>query len=230
MKWVQLQIPLITPLLAGIATFRQHEGKQARITRTDKSEGEIEYHQSSFEFATYEIAFEAARVSLAALSKEASEAMDLVVPDIVDGLVYGSRSLSVCGFLGAYLLSERTLDTFDPSITERIRTVLSREIKYVRLAGESDVPLFLLLASALEQLGDIKAAEAAMLSLVRTISKLNQRHSPAALADPYHDTEQVLLHSFGADMLSSKYGVSPASLLSLRPAFRWVSCDILRYS
>lgn len=50
-KWVQLQIPLVAPLLAGIATFRQHEGKQARITRTDKSEGEIEYHQSSFEFA-----------------------------------------------------------------------------------------------------------------------------------------------------------------------------------
>jgi hypothetical protein len=33
--------------------------------------------------STYEIAFEAARVSLAALSKEAAEAMDLVVPDIV---------------------------------------------------------------------------------------------------------------------------------------------------
>jgi hypothetical protein len=50
-KWVQLQIPLVAPLLAGIATFRQHEGKQAKITRTDKSEGKIEYHQSSFEFA-----------------------------------------------------------------------------------------------------------------------------------------------------------------------------------
>lgn len=148
---------------------------------------------------TYEIAVEAARVSLAALSKEASEAMDLVVPDIVDGLVYGSRSLLVCGFLGAYFLSERALDTFDASITERVRTVLLRELKYVRLAGESDVPLFLLLASALEQLGEIKAAQATMLSLVRTISKFNQRHSPMALADPYHDTEQVLLHVFGAD-------------------------------
>lgn len=50
MKWVQLQIPLLTPLLSGIATFKQHEGKQARIIRIDKSEGEIEYHQSSFEF------------------------------------------------------------------------------------------------------------------------------------------------------------------------------------
>jgi hypothetical protein len=49
-KWVQEQIPLLTPLLAGIATFRQHEGKQARVTRTDDSEREIEYHQSSFEF------------------------------------------------------------------------------------------------------------------------------------------------------------------------------------
>lgn len=50
-RWVQLQIPLLTPLLAGIATFRQHEGKQARITRADNSEGQIEYRQSSFEFA-----------------------------------------------------------------------------------------------------------------------------------------------------------------------------------
>jgi hypothetical protein len=50
-KWMQLQIPLLTPLLVGIATFRQHEGKQARITRTDKSEGKIEYHQLRFEFA-----------------------------------------------------------------------------------------------------------------------------------------------------------------------------------
>ncbi len=149
--------------------------------------------------STYEIAFEAARVSLAALSKEAAEAMDLVVPDIVDGLIYGSRSLLVCGFLGAYLLSERTMGTFDESMTERVRAVLSRELKYIRLAGESDVPLFLLLGSALEQLGDIRAAEAMVISLVRTISKSNQRHSPAALADPYHDTEQVLLHAFGAD-------------------------------
>ena len=31
-------------------------------------------------------------------------------------------------------------------------------------------------------------------------------------------------------MLALKYVVSPASLLSLRPAFRWVSRDILRYS
>lgn len=148
---------------------------------------------------TYDIALEAARVSLAALSKEASEAEDLVVPDTVDGLVYGSRSLLVCGFLAAYLLSERTLDTFDPSITESIRAVLSREFGYVKIAGESDVPLFLLLANALEQLGDVKMAEAAMLSLVLTISKLNQRHSAGALADPYHDTEQVLLHAYGAD-------------------------------
>jgi hypothetical protein len=31
-------------------------------------------------------------------------------------------------------------------------------------------------------------------------------------------------------MLASKDGVSSASLLSLRPAFRWVSRDILRYT
>jgi hypothetical protein len=38
-----------------------------------------------------------------------------------------------------------------------------------------------------------------MLSLVRTLATVNQRHSREALADPYHDLEQVLLHQMGAD-------------------------------
>src|SRR5438093_9412216 len=59
--------------------------------------------------ASYDLALEAARTALASLSREAAEAKDLVVPDMMDGLVYPSRALLVCGFLGAYLLSERTL-------------------------------------------------------------------------------------------------------------------------
>jgi hypothetical protein len=51
-RWVQQQIPAVTPLIQGIATFRQHEGKVAKIVRTDKSEDGIEYRQSSFEFVT----------------------------------------------------------------------------------------------------------------------------------------------------------------------------------
>ena len=148
---------------------------------------------------SYELALEAARVALASLSKEAAHAEDLVVSDLVDGLVYPSRALLVSGFLGAYLLSERILGDVAESETKRVRTILTREASYVEVVGESDIPAFMLTACALEQIGQIQTAEAMMLSLVRTLSKLNQRHSAGALADPYHDTEQVLLQKIDAD-------------------------------
>jgi|CZLA01.1.fsa_nt_gi hypothetical protein len=50
LRWVQQQIPAVTPLIQGITTFRQHEGRVGTIVRTDKSEAGIEYRQSSFEF------------------------------------------------------------------------------------------------------------------------------------------------------------------------------------
>ena len=148
---------------------------------------------------SYELALEAARVALAAMSKEAAHGEDLVVPDLIDGLIYPSRSLLVSGFLGAYFLSERTLGDVDESVTERVRTILTREVSHVKIVGESDVPAFMITACVLGQLGQIQTAEGMMLSLVRTLSKLNQRHSDKALADPYHDTEQVLLQQIGAD-------------------------------
>ena len=148
---------------------------------------------------SYELALEAARVALAELSREADQAEDLVVPDLIEGFVYPSRALMVSGFLGAYLLSERTMGDVDESVTERVRRVLTREAPYVKIVGESDVPAFTITACTLGQLGQIQASERMMLSLVRTLSMLNQRHSDRALADPYHDTEQVLLQQIGAD-------------------------------
>ena len=148
---------------------------------------------------SYELAFEAARVALAELSREADQAEDLVVPDLIEGFVYPSRALLVSGFLGAYLLSERTLGDVDESVTERVRTVLTREAPHVKIVGESDVPALMITACTLGQLGQIQTSEGMMLSLVRTLSMLNQRRSDKALADPYHDTEQVLLQQIGAD-------------------------------
>jgi hypothetical protein len=43
------------------------------------------------------------------IGKGGADAKDLVIPDLMDGLVYPSRALLVCGFLSAYVLSERTL-------------------------------------------------------------------------------------------------------------------------
>ena len=148
---------------------------------------------------SYELALEAARVALASLSKEAADVQDLVVPDMVEGLVYPSRALLVSGFLGAYFLSERTLGNVDEPKRKQVRTVLKREVSHLRIVGESDAPAWMITACALENLGQIQIAEGMMLTLVRTLSKLNQRHSEGALADPYHDTEQVLLHQLGAD-------------------------------
>ena len=68
--------------------------------------------------SSYELALEAARVALASLSKEAAQAKDLVVPDLIDGLIYPSRALLVSGFLGAYFLSERILGDIDESAAE----------------------------------------------------------------------------------------------------------------
>jgi hypothetical protein len=50
LRWVRHQIPAVTPLIQGITTFRQHEGKAGTIVRTDKSEAGIDYRQSEFEF------------------------------------------------------------------------------------------------------------------------------------------------------------------------------------
>ena len=148
---------------------------------------------------SYELALEAVRVALASLSKEAAQAKDLVVSDLIDGFIYPSRALLVSGFLGAYLLSERTLGDVDESVTERVRAILTREAPHVEIVGESAVPAFMITACALGQLGKIQTADGMMLSLVRNLSQLNQRHSDRALADPYHDTEQVLLKQIGAD-------------------------------
>ena len=148
---------------------------------------------------SYELALEAARVALGSLSKEAADAEDLVVPDMVDGLIYPSRALLVSGFLSAYLLSERTLGDVNESTTKHVRTVLTREASHVKVVGESAIPALMMTACVLEQLGQIQTAEGMMLSLVHTLSKLNQRHSDGALSDPYQDMGQVLLHTIGAE-------------------------------
>ena len=143
---------------------------------------------------SYLLALEAARTSLAALSYEAAEAEDLVVPDLVDGIVYGPRAVLVGGYLGAYLLSEHCLGGLDDEGRDRIRTVVARERQFAKISGEADAPLFFLMASALERLGYSREGESMVLSLVSTLSRVNQRHSKRALPDPYHPTEEVILH------------------------------------
>jgi hypothetical protein len=90
---------------------------------------------------SYALALEAARAALASLSKEAAEAPDLAVPDLVEGLLYPSRALLICGYSSGYWLSERTLGGVDDAITDRVRGVLLREQEHTRLIGECDATL-----------------------------------------------------------------------------------------
>ena len=50
LRWVRQQIPALTPLLHGVATFQQHEGKIGRIVRADESEDSIDYQPVSSQF------------------------------------------------------------------------------------------------------------------------------------------------------------------------------------
>lgn len=50
LRWVRQQIPALAPLIQGVATFHQHEGRTGRIVREDESEDLINYSSASFEF------------------------------------------------------------------------------------------------------------------------------------------------------------------------------------
>jgi hypothetical protein len=176
---------------------------------------------------SYELAFEAARTALASLSKEAFETIDLVVPDMVDGLAYSPRALLVCGLVGAYFLSERTLGEVDTTTRDYVGSILSREGKFIKVTGEYDVGCFLSFICALEQLGDIRRAEGMMLSLVNTLAKHNKRHSTNPLPDPYHDTEQILLHQIGADSDLDGEEFDGRSY-TLHVAIEWLTRRLLR--
>ena len=45
---VEEQVPLIAPLLKGVAKFQQHEGRASDLTRADNSKSAIEYEPATF--------------------------------------------------------------------------------------------------------------------------------------------------------------------------------------
>src|SRR6266849_1523743 len=51
LRWVRLQVPVLTPLIQGIGTFRQHEGRLLRMVRRDESEDTSGLRQSEFSLA-----------------------------------------------------------------------------------------------------------------------------------------------------------------------------------
>lgn len=176
---------------------------------------------------SYNLALEAARASLASLSQEAADASHLAVPHLTEGLFYPTRALLICGYLSAYWLSERTLGAVDKSVTERVRLVLSQEVGYTRLDGECAVPAFFELSCALGQMGSVVAAESRMLALTETLSTVNKRHSRGALADPYHDLEEILMKQVSSDLDFSGEQFDGRSYM-LHVVIEWVSRRLWR--
>ena len=50
LRWVRQQVPAVAPLMQGVSTVSQHEGKVGMIVRRDQSEASIEFCPVSGEF------------------------------------------------------------------------------------------------------------------------------------------------------------------------------------
>lgn len=50
LRAVEEQVPIVAPLLKGIANYRQHEGRGRHLTRADKSTSTGKYHLFEFSF------------------------------------------------------------------------------------------------------------------------------------------------------------------------------------
>jgi len=163
------------------------------LRAAEENELEDEHWQVSFQLAR-----DSARAELRLLLDEAVAAQDLIIPDIVDGLVYPARAALVCGYCAAFYLSERE-HASDSDFGPRIRTLLDRESEYMQATGEAGVALLLLVATTWELLGDPVRGGAIITQWARALSAANQPGSQTAVPDPYHSINDVLLHSVSAD-------------------------------
>jgi len=146
---------------------------------------------------SYSLALEAARSALQSLLEEANKADDLVIPHFVDGIVYPARAAVVCGYCSALFLSER-LKGDAGSIGPFLKSLLLRECEYVQIVGEAAVSAIVMIATALELLGEPALGASMVSNMAQVLVTANQIGSNDAVADPYHSIEEVLLHSVGA--------------------------------
>ena len=50
LRTIEQQVPIVAPLLKGVAKFRQHEGRGGHLMRADDSKSTIKYQNSEFSF------------------------------------------------------------------------------------------------------------------------------------------------------------------------------------
>jgi hypothetical protein len=141
---------------------------------------------------SFELARDSGRAALRALLSEASSAEDLAIPDIVEGLVYPSRAMLVCGYCSAFLISELELGD-DAELRDEVATLLARELERARATGEAAGPFVLLAAIASELLGEQERGFSLVVNWVLALSLLNHPDKENGVPDPYHSINETLL-------------------------------------
>jgi hypothetical protein len=137
----------------------------------------------------YTFAFRSAGEALNALLDEAAGAEDLVVPHLLDGVVYPLRALIVTGWLSAGIIS----GLIEPGPRQQLAiSVIRRELPYIKLNSEAGTPHLLLAASVLDHAGSRMDAASHVFRLTNELSTLNRADSPDALPTPYHSIESAL--------------------------------------
>jgi hypothetical protein len=152
---------------------------------------------------SFKLARDSARRALVDLLSEAAAAADLVIPDIVDGIVYPARATLVCGYAAALLLSEREME--DPApVNSQVKALIMRERPYIRAHGECAAAPLLLVATALELLGEPFLGAGLIAITTKNLVTVNAPGSEDAVPDPYHSVYEILLHQSGADTTLSE--------------------------
>ncbi len=175
-----------------------------------------EYWKESFE-----LAFAEAKARLRQLLSEAGDREDLLIPDLVEGAVYGTRVVWVLGFLSALFLAER-VDGTHTDLEEPLRRLLVRELEFVCVSGEVAGPYLVTIATALWVLGQCQEAAMVVTRYAKELAAVNQPRSPHAIPDPYHSFQEVLLHALveGAELDDEKF---EGNVYTLMPCIDWLT-------
>jgi len=154
--------------------------------------------QEEYWLESFQIAKDSARAALSRLLREASEAEDLIVPDMVEGLFYAARAALVSGYIAAFALAENEQEE-SLAGRDEVSNLLSRELEFVAIPGEAGSGLLYVLSTVLHWLGHPAAAGRVVAQWAKSLAESNRPGSETAIADPYHSLEEVLLDGFDAE-------------------------------
>jgi hypothetical protein len=141
---------------------------------------------------SFSLTRDAARQALGELLEEACHSEDLVVPDVIDGFVYPARATLVCGYCAAYFISEREFDK-QHLVAAKVKSLLLRELEFIKFLGEAAAPHLFMIAIALELLGEPLAAVRLITNWALALSEANRAGNPHSFAAPYHSISDILL-------------------------------------